>query len=448
LSGFAHGLGTVFDSVSLSELMHAFFDTGSAAASAVLPVVGPGVPRGERPQGARGGARAPAAGPKVDEEAPTSVYEKDRIQGIIEEIDRHYGAADGQGMRRAEVPEVVRAVDLAVDEERYRVATVVTDRKGRRKGAGRAPMGAPMWLLFIAALVGLVLLAWAFVFATNHLVLGEAKQTSAPRMTVVASADGGMWVASEPRGARIIIDGEDTGLRTPARVVGVSGPRNLSLQAELYEPWAQLTTFAEGGAVEAKLEPRHGALRIVTQPPGAAIYLNGQSVGISPVTITEQPMPEGHRVTASRPGFKDVLQTVQWTVDEPELVVTLVLSPSGALLRATAEALGQACAGGVYGALMQRLPDKRASGGGRNDDAASSAAADRRGYGSLSITSKPPGKIYLDGVSTGRMTPVLNLRVPAGYVRVKVYFEESRSFSGEKRTLVKPNTEVKILFSK
>ena len=66
--------------------------------------------------------------------------------------------------------------------------------------------------------------------------------------------------------------------------------------------------------------------------------------------------------------------------------------------------------------------------------------------GIVSITSKPPGELYIDGKSTGMTTPVRGLSVEAGYHKVKIKYANTKTFSTEKRALIKPAEEVKIFF--
>ena len=65
--------------------------------------------------------------------------------------------------------------------------------------------------------------------------------------------------------------------------------------------------------------------------------------------------------------------------------------------------------------------------------------------GKISVASKPPGTVYIDGRSTGRKTPLRAHSVKGGYHKVKVKYPDG-SYSGEKRALVKPGVEVKLLF--
>ena len=69
-----------------------------------------------------------------------------------------------------------------------------------------------------------------------------------------------------------------------------------------------LTTGLVAGPVDLGAQNRTGVIKIVTNPPGATIEVDGQNYGQTP-GIFELPVGE-HRVLVKRPGYKPVVRTV------------------------------------------------------------------------------------------------------------------------------------------
>jgi TonB family protein len=97
-----------------------------------------------------------------------------------------------------------------------------------------------------------------------------------------------------------------------------------------------------------------GTVRIATQPPGAAITVDGVARGDSPLEVAELPLG-AHEVRAEQRGFSPALQRVVLSAEQPVADVNLTLtrsapvsvmaelfsSPPGALVRIDGIAVGQ-----------------------------------------------------------------------------------------------------------
>jgi hypothetical protein len=101
----------------------------------------------------------------------------------------------------------------------------------------------------------------------------------------VSVKSGELEVKSEPSGAKIYLDGKEVG-ESPIVLSDVSSGRHLiRVMKEGYEPYELLEVVGvdrKGVMVNLKKVVKEGELLVQTEPSGAAVYLNGRSVGRSP----------------------------------------------------------------------------------------------------------------------------------------------------------------------
>jgi hypothetical protein len=100
---------------------------------------------------------------------------------------------------------------------------------------------------------------------------------------------GGLYISSEPEGAKIIVDGRELGRITPDLVYPLAeGLHQVSLVKEGYSLYSssRLVSIGKVDTVQAPLMSLLGKLRIKTDPAGAKLYLNKKYQGI----VTEQGM--------------------------------------------------------------------------------------------------------------------------------------------------------------
>ena len=122
---------------------------------------------------------------------------------------------------------------------------------------------------------------------------------------------GSLRLASEPTGARIILNGADRGT-TPAILERISsGMSTLELQFEGYRPFRQelRITAGEQETLRAVLEPIPASLNVVTIPAGARIYVDNQYRGDSPLLLRDIP-PKEYRIRAELEGYDPMARTV------------------------------------------------------------------------------------------------------------------------------------------
>lgn len=199
--------------------------------------------------------------------------------------------------------------------------------------------------------------ALAGAAALALLLLAVAPRAFAPR----APPLGMVTVVSEPEGARVFLDGQDTGQVTPASLYDLELGRTLRLQIKLdghrATPDQQQLTVEQGSTAYFRLEPVQ-VLRIETDPPGAEVRVGGRRVmGRTPLNLPA--MPEGAAAQLEIELEGHVPVELEHRIGAPLPVVSLVpgarlnvtSNPSGATARIDARVLGTTP---VYDALVPR----------------------------------------------------------------------------------------------
>jgi formylglycine-generating enzyme required for sulfatase activity len=119
-------------------------------------------------------------------------------------------------------------------------------------------------------------------------------------------------VRSEPAGATIRAGDETLGV-TPATVPVVAGTTELEVRLEGYKPWRRRLTVEAGQQVELpliRLQETDGLVTVVTNPPGAAVTIDGRYRGQTPLEA-EIGSGRGHAVIITKPGYETVTREVE-----------------------------------------------------------------------------------------------------------------------------------------
>jgi predicted Ser/Thr protein kinase len=164
--------------------------------------------------------------------------------------------------------------------------------------ATAAPPSSARTLLLTAAAALLVVVVAGVVLLTR-------KPPVAPPMIV--------HVRSEPAGAQVLLDGQDTGVVTDGDVTlpaGASGTVTLTLRKPAYREATRVLRLPVGGDVRFLMEALPAvvtptaavALPVVTDPAGASVTVDGEPVkGTTPLTVSVDPGRE-HRVAVRLDG--------------------------------------------------------------------------------------------------------------------------------------------------
>jgi serine/threonine protein kinase len=186
-------------------------------------------------------------------------------------------------------------------------ATVRNTMPAERDGSGRTATSVPakggasrlgLWAAII--LSSSVLVAAAVVFAPSYLVA---------KRTVVVTIEG-------PAQATVHLD-ERTGLATPSlTITDVSvGSHGLVVDAPGYVSFStniQVTNELPITTIRAPLERTAMRVKVITQPPGAAISVDGDSVdGVTPTTVNLT--PGTHGIGAKLTGYRETQGQVMVT---------------------------------------------------------------------------------------------------------------------------------------
>jgi hypothetical protein len=154
------------------------------------------------------------------------------------------------------------------------------------------------------------------------------------------------WVAVESapeEGARIFIDGKDSGRKTPATIKGIScGQHTVELKKKGFVGEKKIVGVTSGEVVKARvnLAPNYAPLEIRTQPSGATISINGRKAGKSPIRIKRMTAGE-HTVVAKMPDYHDTTRKFK-LLPGKRLDLNIKLRPAFGSIRITAKRIKDA----------------------------------------------------------------------------------------------------------
>ena len=192
-------------------------------------------------------------------------------------------------------------------------------------------------------------------------------------------------VLSDPSGASIWLDWDDTGQTTPDTLTGLEPKsHNVKLKLEGYHDWSGCVDLEpnQTDTLDVVLEqlPGPATLIINSDPVGADIWLNNEPTGVSTPDTISNLSPGYYMVKLTKPGYADWRTSV--TLDNNEVE--------------------------VIEADLRRLP-------------------------MLVVSSNPSGaQIWLDGEDTGKTTPDTLQSLSTGYCQLKLslfgYFDWEESY--------------------
>ena len=138
--------------------------------------------------------------------------------------------------------------------------------------------------------------------------------------------------ASTPPGARVLVDGEDIG-ETPIETKVAAGPRAVVMTKENYQS-AYLGIAVEGREMpqsfDAELLPDWADVTIPSDPPNAAVSVDGVEVGVTPGPV---PILSGERrILVKLPGYKGWRDILQVTARQPLTLPAITLERADGLL--------------------------------------------------------------------------------------------------------------------
>ncbi|MDP6618815.1 MAG: PEGA domain-containing protein, partial [Nitrospinota bacterium] len=138
-----------------------------------------------------------------------------------------------------------------------------------------------------------------------------------------------LYVSSDPIGARVFIDGRDTGKETPVLLEGIStGDRRVDTRKGDYMV-ASTTVSVRRGVInraKLKLEVLQGRLKVVSEPLEADVFVGKKKVGRTPLIASVSGGPRVIRVV--KPGYKPFERKLNISVRRSNrLMAVLVVEP-------------------------------------------------------------------------------------------------------------------------
>ncbi len=154
-------------------------------------------------------------------------------------------------------------------------------------------------------------------------------------LVVCAKPNGAIEVKSTPEGAAVYLDGDDTDEKTNIILADLEpGDYTVKLALEYHDDWTKDVTV-EGGdtvTVEAMLVANaFGALQVNSTPPGAAIWLDGDSTGVATDAFFDSLAVGSHTLKLTLKDYKDWDTTVTIVKDEIDTVNAVLVLKTGSI---------------------------------------------------------------------------------------------------------------------
>lgn len=305
---------------------------------------------------------------------------------------------DGSGGNLTLPPEPVAAevVSGGGGDEDERIEAVVF----RRTASSQAPARSPARLL--AALAGAALLAfvlwflWAgrsvevvtepradstrlegafpslrtgarhFVRPGTYQLVAERKGYETLRRPVTVTGASGQRLVfalqklpgrlrvEAPVAAQVTVDGKPAG-GAPGEIRLPAGRHAVVVTADRHQPFRADVDIAGEERLQvlkAQLVPAWAALRVLSEPPAAEVRVDGQSRGVTPLTL--ELGAGSHRVELRHAGFKDWVSDVQIVANQPQTLGPVRLGLPDARLAVRSQPAGASVS--VGGAYRGRTP--------------------------------------------------------------------------------------------
>ena len=324
------------------------------------------------------------------------------------------------------------------EEEEEEEEEEPTEKKAVRKAVPRKKKPR-RWPRIAATLIFLAAVSYA---AYKFIPFAGIWEKIAPREAV--EAVGHAAISSIPEGAKIIINGKNTGLKTPADVrdLDLNKTYKLRLEKENYKS-AETTikpTSDKPLAVNLSLEGVAGTINIISEPPGAAILVDGKTIGkVTPYTIESLDLNKDLKLTLSKPDYDDFEQVINLKSTTPQKISTkltpvvktgslsITSTPKGALIALDDKDTGKKTPATIEDLALNKEYDVKLTLKGYEPwtktlnltkpekiDVSSKLKKEVL-FGSARVTSSPSGaNILLDGKSTGKRTPATLNKLKVG----------------------------------
>jgi formylglycine-generating enzyme required for sulfatase activity len=144
-------------------------------------------------------------------------------------------------------------------------------------------------------------------------------------------------------GVKVLVDGTERGVTPVPPLELPAGEHQVALRAEGFAAFEERVTLTGGGDTEtlrATLRPDRAPVTFTSEPPGAAVRVDGGEIGRTPLTAD---LTSGARsVEAHLPGFASASGRITVVAQQPLTVPTFRLKPLPGRLQLTSEPEGAA----------------------------------------------------------------------------------------------------------
>jgi len=248
---------------------------------------------------------------------------------------------------------------------------------------------------------------------------------------------GSISISSTPSGAKVYLDGVYKGTTPLSLENVVSKSHTVRVVKEGYKEETKAVSLGAGEAINLNIQLKRltGSISVSSSPSGASVYLNGLYKGVTPITLTDVPIGT-YSIKLTKSGYGDVTKTISVSAGKTTYVsetltgygsLSISSNPSGASVYLDGSYKGEtplSISNIVEGVHSIKLTK---SGYGDVTKTISVSAGKTTyvsetltGYGSLSISSNPPGaSVYLDGSYKGE-TPLSISNIVEGVHSIKL----------------------------
>ena len=264
---------------------------------------------------------------------------------------------------------------------------------------------------------------------------------------------GSIEITSDPTGARVYLDGKDTGDTTNCMLEDIDpGYREIKLIKEGYDVYVDTILVKINGLVKmsAVLTQSMGSIKVTSSPTGARVYLDGKDTGKETNCLLEDVSVGSHTIKLTKDGYEDYETTV--TVEagkEAEVSATLTeieatgsiqvnSNPTGAKVYLDGEDTGKETNCTLEDVSVGSHTIKLTKDGYEDyetevtverDKTATISATLTSLYGSIKVSSTPTGaKVYLDGTYTGKTTNCTLYNIEPGSHTIKLTKEGYKDY--------------------
>lgn len=300
-----------------------------------------------------------------------------------------------------------------------------------------------------------------------------------PIILMPAATTGTLSIISEPPGAKIFLDGKETGFSTPAILddLALGKEYSIKLRKEGFADQAKsfVLNDTEPHTYKFELKKAMGTLEISSAPAGAKIIIDNEDTGkVTPATISNLELGKDTKVSVALAGFREKEQKLKLETEEPQKLdfelekivygsIRITSTPAGAGITINGRGTGNVTPTVITGLEQGRTYRILAAKSGYEsesrvinldkDEVSITFTLKKEAEAAtttLSVGSDPAGaSIILNGRATGKRTPAVlpNLEVGKTYrvglsldgyksatERITIASKEPQSFS---KTLTK-----------